>query len=312
MAVEQGTATNFLDFYNKLRDFLTTNADLVTAGEEWTQIYGSVGTLTLDDEIVVQGPGLAGTDEIRVRLQPAYDAVANRYNLSLYGLPNWNPALAPIDQFNHGTARYMHLWNSSIPYTFVANGRRFVAVAQITSVVEACYAGFFLPYALPDEYPYPMAVGGSSTTSTWLYSESSVAHSHFVNPSGSLQVYGPNNAWIAFTNFTQGSGNSYQFSGFGSVVMPYQTPNNDSSFRGVWSVLRECFGGAYPLHPLILATAAVPTAARLGVLDGCYHVPGIGNSHGSLLDIDAPGDHMVVQNVARTDNWLGYWALKLE
>lgn len=310
MAVSQGTATNFVDFYNKLRDFLTTNSTLVSLGQNWTQIAGNTGVLTIDDTITVSGPGLSGADQIRVRLKPVYSVVENRYNLELVGVPNWNPALNQESQFNMSAPVYMHLWNSSMPYTFVASGRRFVAVAQVTSTVQACYGGFMLPYALPAEYPYPLVIGGSSNQSTWNYTQSDVRHSHFVNPSSSMRIYAPSNVWVTATNFTFNSG-GYSWQSPGCVVAPYQSPENDSSFRIAWSNLRECFGGKYPLHPLILITAT-PSVARLGVLDGCFHVPGIGNSHGTMLTVNTTNDHMVVQNVTRTDNWLGYWALRMD
>lgn len=311
MAVSQGTATNFVDFYNKLRDFLTSNAALVSASQQWTQIAGNTGTLTIDDIITVQGPGLSGTDQVRVKLRPVYSIVDDRYNLELVGVPNWNPLLDQSAQFNMSSPVYIHLWNSSMPYTFVGNGRRFVAIAQVSSVVESCYGGFFLPYALPAEYPYPLAIGGTSNQANWRYSETSVAHCHFVNPSSSLKVYSYANTWIDFVNFTVSGGNNYGWTTPGSIVLPYGSAENSSTFRTAWSQLRECFGGQYPLHSLILLST-VPATARLGVLDGCYHLPGIGNSHGSNITVDSPDDHMVVQNVARTDNWLGYWAMKME
>jgi hypothetical protein len=309
MAYSQGTATSFLDFYNKLRDFLTTDSALVTATQNWTQIAGSVGTLTLTDTITLQGPGLAGTDQVRVKIKPVYSVVDNRYNLEFVGVPNWNGAISQDAQFNMSNPVYVHLWNSSMPYTIVANGRRFVFVCQVSTTVQAGYGGFFLPYALPAEYPYPLAVGGSSDTSTWNYTQANIEHSHFVNPSDSLRVYTPSNTWISIQNFVNSSFNySWQVGG-PSCLLPYPSAAG-SSFRTAWNVLRECFGGEYPLHPLILITT-VPSSARLGVLDGCSQLPGIGNTHGSIVVVDSV-DHLVVQNVTRTDNWLGYWALKLE
>lgn len=312
MAYAQSTATNFVDFYTKLRDFLKTNTALVAAGQNWTQLAGPTGTLTLDDTITLQGPGLAGTDQVRVKLRPVYSAVNNRYNLELVGVPNWNPLVDQSAQFNMSAPVYVHLWNSSMPYTIVANGRRFIFVCQVSTTVQAGYGGFFLPYALPAEYPYPLAIGGSSDTSTWDYTQTNVQHCHFVNPSDALKLYSPSNTWLSARNFVN-SANTYSWQSLGTtgtIVLPYGSATNNGSFRTAWALLRECLGGGYPSHPLIVLTAN-PTKARMGILDGCGHVPGIGNTHGSLISIDGV-NHMVVQNVARTDNWLGYWALKLE
>lgn len=312
MAFEQSTATNFVDFYNRLRNFLTTNTTLVGLSQQWTQIAGNTGTLTIDDTITLEGPGLAGADEVRIKLRPVYSVVDNRYNLELVGVPNWNPVVDQSAQFNMSAPVYVHLWNNSMPYTIAANGRRFVFVCQVSTVVEAGYGGFFLPYALPSEYPYPLAVGGSSDESTWNYTQTNVKHCHFVNPSNALKIYSPTNTWLSCANFTNSS-NNYSWQSIGTtntVLLPYASATNNNNYRTSWALLRECLGGQYPVHPLIILTA-LPTTARMGILDGCGHVPGIGNTHGSLIDVDGT-DHMVVQNVTRTDNWLGYWALKLE
>lgn len=309
MAVEQGTASNFLDFYSKLRAFLTSNSALAAAGQAWQQIAGNVGALGLDDAVTLQGPGLSGADEIRVRLRPVYSVVNGRYNLELVGLPVWNPELSQLDQFNASGPKYIHLWNNAMPYVFVANGRRFVAVAQVTSVVQACYGGFLMQYALPSEYPYPLVVGGASDQSAWSYTETSAAHSHFVNPSGSMAVYTPFNNWVNFVNFTAPQGSaSWVTSSSYSVTSPYSgSPAGENT---AIKSLRECFGGEYPLHRIALFTT-IPSTAQLGALDGCFWTPGVANSHGNPIEV-AGEDYIAVQNTFRTDNFLGYWALKLE
>ncbi len=308
MAYSQGTATSFLDLYNKLRDFLTTDSTLVGLSEEWTQIAGTMGTLTLTDEITMEGPGLAGTDAIRIKFLPVYDVPSGRYNIQMMGVPNYNASLAQNAQLNMSNPVYVSLWNGSMPYTFVASGRRFIFVAQVSSIVQAGYGGFFLPNALPSEYPYPLCVGGSSNQSGYLYSQTNVDHCHFVNPSNSLQVFTAGNVWIPVVNFT-GTGAYAWSNGTGAQTSPYAPWPASSYFQAKWALLRECFGGSYPIHPVAIMTP-VPTIATLGELDGCYHIPGISNSHGNTFTISSE-DYMVVQNVSRVDNWLGYWALKL-
>ncbi len=307
MAYSQGTATSFLDLYTKLRDFLKTDSTLVGLSQNWTQLAGNTGTLALTDEITLQGPGLAGTDEIRIKLKPVYDITNARYNLELMGVPNWNSGIAQSAQINMSDPVYMSLWNGSMPYTFKATGRFFIAVVQVTSVVEGCYGGFMLPYAIPSEYPYPLCVGGTSNKSTYSYSETNPEHSHFVNPSDALKVFVPGNVWISVQNFT----GSYAWSNTSfPKTSPYAPWPSSSYFQDAWAKLRECFGGAYPIHPIIIMTP-IPTPAMLGELEDCFHIPGIANSHGNTFTISSE-DYMVVQNTSRTDNWLGYWALKLE
>lgn len=314
MAYVQGTATNFLDLFNKLRDFLTTNSTLVGAGENWSQLAGPTGTLGLDDSIVLVGPGSSGVDQIRVRIKPNYNVVQERYNLSFFGLPNWNSGLAQDAQFNSSEAKYIHLWNNSMGYVFIANGRHFKVIVRITTTVQAAYCGFGLPYSIPGEYVYPMAIGASSNTSSYLYSELSVEHSHFVNPSQSLTVFTPENTWINIRNFNASGNNiSWAPTSYSGMTLPYACPSisdaNSSAARSAFAILQKCFGGEYPMHPITILSR-LPTKNRLMDLEGCFHIPGISNSDGSIIS-DVTGDYLVVQNAFRTDNFLGYWAARL-
>lgn len=329
MAVEIGTATDFWDLYSKLRTFLTTNVDLVNAGEAWVQLAGPAAGPIADPgagsgdagndpqaaaySYVLEGPGTGGTDEIRVNVSVDWDSASNRYNLCMRGLTNWNGAEPIDDQLNMSDFVASPMWNSaSIPYWFVASGRCFKFVAQVSTVYTAGYAGFILPYATPSEYPYPMAIGGADDNANTLYSDQSVAHSHFVNPSSSLKLCFPDNQWRNFTNFNVGSGNSYSFQN-DRCVAPWGIAGGiGNDIRAAMFTLRENFGGSYPLMKATLQSeAGEPGRAVYGVLDGCYHVPGIGNSAGNIITAGGK-NHLVVQNVFRTDNHFGYWALELE
>jgi hypothetical protein len=53
------------------------------------------------------------------------------------------------------------LWDASIPYWFVVNGRRVVVVAKLNTQYEIAYLGFVDPYFTPDQWPYPLAIGGA-------------------------------------------------------------------------------------------------------------------------------------------------------
>ena len=66
MAVEIGTASSAADLYDKLISFLTTNADLVTAGQEWAIAWDSPAAYENQTDIVLRGPGLSGQDQVYV------------------------------------------------------------------------------------------------------------------------------------------------------------------------------------------------------------------------------------------------------
>lgn len=313
-----GTATNFEGLYNALRDFLVNDVDLTNAGENWTQIYGVTGTLTVDDEIVLEGPGTTGTDTIRINLKPFYSVNDNRYNLGLRGLTSWNDTLVPDDQIGKSSFKYVTAWNGSMPYRFVASGRRFVIKLQVSTVFTAGYAGFIKQLATPSQYPYPCAIGGSTDTATTLYSSADIEHCHFINPHDSLILCFPDGVWRRFRNFYNASGTYAMQSDVAQIVAPWSNLGSSgvTADSGCWddvSRIRQNLDGTYPLLRATLMSglnsAAGPSV--IGYLDGCYWVPGIANSADNILT-QGGNTYEVVQNVFRTDNFRGYWALQLD
>lgn len=311
MAVEIGTASNFNDLYAKLRDFLTGNADLVAAGQNWTVLSGpAAGPLTFDDDLLMQGPGNGGTDQILVGLDPVVSVGADYYNLGIAGYSSYNPGVALVDQPNRLTNRYIHLWDGSMPYWFIANGRRFIVVVRVTTVYQSAYAGFILPYHLPTTWAYPLFVGACSRQSTWRYSVvNHGGHSAFFNPGAldsgpdvndcSAAIRLPDGQWMWLANKRQI--NSEASSDVNNIA-PWATwlgyPN-----------LRDGLDGQYTPIPAEIAITD-PYAANLGALDGVWHVPGFGTASENTITVDGV-TYLIVQNVYRTSNH-EYAAIALE
>ena len=61
MAFTSGTATDYLDLLNRLKQFVTQ--DMLPANERWSVLCWVPGPPA---ELVLQGPGLAGTEQINV------------------------------------------------------------------------------------------------------------------------------------------------------------------------------------------------------------------------------------------------------
>jgi hypothetical protein len=307
LAFETGTATNFADLYNKLRDFLTTNADLVTAGQEWLQIAGPGGALTDADEIVLQGPGTAGADEILVGLKCFTSVGSDYYNLAMYGLTAYNGALGGIaSQIGVTRPGVVHGWDDPMPYWFVANGRRFIVVIRVASVYQSGYAGFILPYVLPTLWPYPHFIGGVSQITTGRYSNTGDTYRAFFHPGQHtarlcfsdlrwLEV------WNAYdSNISVSDGSELSFSSFARTIRP---------FRDDYTPIRDNLDGSYSLSPAVIVCEN-PYAAQLGALEGVYRVSGFSNSAENIVTVDAV-DYLVVPNVYRVD-WSNFAAIRLE
>ena len=292
MAAVSGTATNFADLYNKLRNFLTSNATLVGLGQNWTQIAGPGGTLTAADPIVLKGPGLAGDDEVLVCMYPYADGVAQTYNLSVMGYVSYNPALDFLAQVNSSTRSTLPLWNGAIDYWFIANGRRFMVVARVSTYWMSMYAGLLLPNVLPDAWPYPLYVGGSNAggstghTQNWQTTGQSI-RSFWNGFTGCGKVLLPDVLWYDTNNWASSSGD-------GSLT----TGVNINPFRWDYAELIANLDGSMPLEQAVIVSNS-PYEAQLARFEGVFRAPALGNAAGNIIQVGGV-DHIVAQNVYRT------------
>jgi len=267
MAYTTGTATNYIDLLLKLKQFVTQG--MTPANERWSVLRWNPGPPA---ELVLQGPGLAGTDQINVGIRSV--AGADYGNWELRGYVAWNPALPFDGQYKQSNARYAMLMASAMRYWIVANGRRIVMVAKTGTHYEMMHLGLFLPYATPAQYQYPLLVAGS--------------YDHYVRYSDTTNRH-------SFTKrmFSQRSSNYYTPAGDWKAD-PYIWPDNIGD-------MRECPDGSYPLLPVIID--------GLGEIDGVYVVPGYNNASENTITV-AGVNYLVVQNVSRT-GYNDYSAVKL-
>lgn len=328
MAWETGTATDHVDLFNKIRNFLTTNTDLVNAGENWEQMLGPTGTLVHGDQITLRGPGLTGTDNIYCGLETIEDPGADIYNIRFWGHASFSSTLPPREQALKSPDQYALLWNQPITYWIIANGRRWMLVAKISTVYSTAYCGFMLPYAAPSEYPYPMVVAGISRGNQRWSSEDE-RNRFFASPGwDTMFTYWPDNVWRRVTNYTNSSTAGAPHDGhLGSgFIHPtreftdYLNARYDNRDYGQFdSPLADdisynantCFDGSYILRDLTVVSSANdgPYDSVMGILDGGYWIPGRANSSENIIEKDGI-NHLVVQNLFR-NGFRDYMALRL-
>lgn len=283
MAVETGTATDYLDLAAKLKTFLTTNADLVAAGREWTCLR--------DDgiDMIFQGVGLSGTEEIFVGFEYYADAGSDLYSWSLAGLTGYVAGNNFDNQPGRETAKddYLPLWTQPIPYWFIANGQRFIVIANVSSTYQSMYLGKFLPYATPGQYPYPLFCGGMTSKYNYRYSTVAAAMRFFpYSYSNQSSVFKPDGSIIR---------------GAGSSVSPGATTFNIFPFNGITET--SGFGELAPfdsgdvtlIQSVIMGGSLTDNPAVYGELDGIFYVGGIEMSSESIVTIDAE-DYLVFQD----------------
>lgn len=281
MAYETGTASNYRDLLDKLRLFLTTNASLVADGQEWTQMRWVTTSNT--QELILKGPGLAGLDEIYVGISSDENTSSDWFNWHMNGYGGFDNAQTFFTQpgsFSYLVSQLycLNLWNSSTPYWFVANGRRFIVVARVNTYYFIAYMGLGVPYATPEQYPYPNILLGN-------------AQSYY------------NSRWSAVPN-----GRSVAV--FRGAVWQYAS-KWPSSFQ-----LRPTEDPVYQLLPIVLYdTMNLSTAQSryLGKiyceLDGVFACSGYNNVSENLIQIGGV-DYLVVQDGSST-GISDYWAVRL-
>lgn len=315
MAFETGTATDHTDLWNKLISFLTTNADLVAASQEWTQVWSDSSGF---DQRVLRGPGLAAQDQVFVGLRLYEDIPSDHYNIQMYGMTDIIGSVTQLeDHVNVSNGVRVFADDTPMRYWFTANGRRFTITTQISTVYSSGYAGLLLPFALPTSYPYPLFIGGSASVDPdsgvddWRSTSSN--HSNYLqarrqdfNPviESAAQLLDPAGAWLTVIANSNDSPDeytdhvvTYPYGGTGNLNFSQTSTQN---FRP-WIVLentRELLGGDSILMPIILQVET-PTPQVYGQLDGVLAVSGLNNAAENIITKNAV-DHVVIQNAFRT------------
>lgn len=330
MAYQTGTASDHVDLWDKFKAFITSDAELVASGENWEiawQEDSNSGTgFANDTDYVLRGKGLSDQDSIYIALRRDDSNIAN--DVSSWYMLGATGVIATANAYN------LHVNMTPFPvkmfarpnpmeYWFIANGRRFIIIVQVGTVYETMYGGFFLPYADPTVYTYPLFVGGSSgsggpsesTTHTSVRDDHTAFCFPSYNSATSASGYNPS-AWLM-----DPSGNWLRCSkdntlapvnigprffgqglGLGADLQQFAN-SNGYGYDSLSAREGTLYGGGYAMTPMTL-TQASPSDQTFGVLDGVYRVSGRSQSILNKLQADN-SVHIVFQNTFRTA--LGEW-----
>lgn len=253
-------------------------------------------TLRYDDsgpvrELIMKGEGLDGEDEIYVGLRAYHSVGADYYNVSVAGFTGYVAGLPFTSQpgyFESGIPAH----NQRIDYWLAVNPRRIMFGLKVgTPVYEHGYAGLFLPYALPGQYPYPLAVGGMLN---------GLATTRFSDTTHSMPYKGNRTNFRML--FTDGAWKQVD-------AWPWTAGSDINTNLGLAqsSCQQRDTGGAYLLEPIVLNDS---TPNLYGELDGVYFVSGFDNVVENVVEIDGV-DYVVMQDVART-GFVDYCALRMD
>ena len=268
----------------------------------WTSLRRSAGS-----EMIWEAPGNGGLDAIIVGAKTFSDVGTDYYNWRLGGFTAYNAAL-PFNQqpgYPGGSSQavpspVLTLWNSSIPYWLIANGRRVIVVAKVSTVYVTAYLGLLASYASPGAYPYPLIVGGNLAFGTepgtldakWRWSYTGIEMRNFAIPrSGTI---GQDSQSSLVLRLASGTWRGFDVNP-GETVFGQVWPFAYVDTTGGTYDWRPNLDGGYPLLPVVLFD---PTPNVFGELEGVAATSGFSQS--SENTITAAGvPYLVVQNVFR-------------
>ena len=254
----------------------------------------AMSSLWAEKELIIKAPGMSGTENIYVGIRPYQNVAGDFYNWQINGFVGYNSAAEFENQPYKSPDKFLYLWNSSIPYWFIANGQRVVVVAKVSTVYQVMYLGKWLPYALPTQYPYPLLIAGSDNVKNQRWSVNSYNVCSIQNPGyGSTLAY-VDSSWLAVQNRYESGGNPAAQTNTVKVWPTYPSVNDPSP---VQSSLSWPDGG-YTLLPLTLYGSA-PANNVYGEIDGLYWVSGHQNASETVITVGGD-NYLCVQNIQRT------------
>lgn len=300
MAFTTGTADDYADLLDVLRLYLIAEGWTVDA---WTAPVAAVS----NGELFLSAPGSVGGEQPRISIQTEYDTDRNAYAWKLCGATNYESDKVFGLQQNNGPRHYFNLWQNPIDYWFYVNDRRFIVVVKMGTIYYSCYAGFFLPYALPTEYSFPLFVG-ATCGSLQPYNLDNSGMRAFCDPGDNAASYFRRTAmtWAVVTNHYNRDNEFDYVRGIARpVIWPWRVGrgDDDDDYSGddfnhyFLEKMRPTLDGRLPLWQAQICDA--PSGVMPGMLDGVFCTPGFNRVTEQLVSVGG-SDYRLFQNGFRS------------
>lgn len=246
--------------------------------------------------IAWRAPGADGAQEINIAMRLRSDQAAGTYNLGFYGSRFWANDLPPELQVNTSGERLVSVYNSPMPFTFVANGHRLVPIIKVGTSYMAAYLGHRRSYDPPSADPWPCIIAGNHDSPMQNYATVPATTRNVWNAGQrSTAVHHPNGAWVSYSNIALSGGNE---TAENSTLHPGKV--YPSALGGVghkFEYARDNIDGSYTLIPCTLLCETPRHVA--GELDGLYWVPGFNNTAENIVRREGFA-HLCIPNINRT------------
>ena len=266
MSYGTGTATNIDDLYAKIIEFVTTDATLVAASQNWAVMWqGAAST----DGVVLKGPGISTVEEIYVGFKRSGLCFALRGYMGYVDGGEFSQPLA---------CKYVYTpyWDDTMDYWIFANGQRIIVTARVNTTYQHFYIGKFNPYAPPTQYTMPMLISGEYGAEI-SYTSPSVGFLCFTDFYNTW-ARGPSNTWCP----VDGDG-----SRVAAMSMNMWPTWDGERLSGKFYNHTTLADGTYVLYPYILvADVGADMQGVFGEIDGIYCLPYPDMTDESIISVD--------------------------
>ncbi|MBL4557621.1 MAG: hypothetical protein JKP98_12600 [Rhodobacteraceae bacterium] len=271
MAVETGTASGWLDLLDKLVTFAVANGWVVE--KSVTVTAGQV------EERYLRGPGSLDTAPVHVNIRTGATPVEGIYWWKVYGAIAFDTGFEIAGQPGASPGTNLILWQNNIDYWFYINDRRLIVIAKVAASYFSLYAGFFLPFANPIEYPYPLFIAATDDDPPRIYTTANSGFRSFADPGEDCaHIRTPGGQWVdVFNHGDYSTVDAYKNHEQGYYVWPYHSGGGNAGQEDsliAWDIRPP---PNYPDARIIIPlhfSGGVPEAGIIGIIDETYYVPG--------------------------------------
>jgi len=239
-------------------------------------------------ELILKGVGYTGTEEIFVGFRTYHNVDADYYNLVAGGFTGY-VAGNTFDNQPGAALSGVPCHNQRVDYWLTLTPQRIALAMKVgTPVYESAYVGKCLPYARPNQYPYPLVCGGMlDGAAATRFSET--AHAGYFKGNRANMKLRTNDGWV--------QSHSYPWSNL--FLAGDATSTTKTNLRDT--------GGIYHLLPIELHDNS---ANIWGALEGVFYITGFDNAVENTLTLNGE-TYVVVQDVWRTGH-TDYYALRMD
>jgi len=202
---------------------------------------------------------------------------------------------------------FASLSNESFTYWFVGNGRYFWVATSISTVTTLFGGGFYLPYALTSEFPFPLFLAGNARPEGIRWNiGTAVNYNFFGQDTTDLDPHGPTPAMFV-----------RHVDGFWLVTYCDTGPSLGDTTASLWPCdfldardIIDNQDNSYTLLPYI-PFSGYSGGNVYGELDGVYWTTFFNIAALDTIQINST-DYLVLQNVWDTTSNIDFCALRLE